>query len=182
MPDLFTPLIQNLINFGVYNLFIWMLALAIMYAVLRKSKILGESPFVNGVVALIIAFFIFAFPVLTGTSLTLPAVTFFTQATVFMLVFLISFLLASFFYPDLPKLLITQFTRRTTLWALVALGITLFVTSGLVGTFWSGVTSPSTEGQEGGGTTVPTDVIIIIAGVMIFIVILIIAASVARGM
>ncbi|MDI6798996.1 MAG: hypothetical protein QMD12_03345 [Candidatus Aenigmarchaeota archaeon] len=175
MPDIFAPLIQNLISFGFYNLLIWMLALAIMYAILKKSKILGESPFINGVVALAIAFFIFAFPVLTGVSLTLPTAAFFTQTTVILLFFIVGFIMASLFYPDLPKFLIEQFTRRTTLWALVALGIGLFITSGLVGTFWFGIAP--TQGAGG----VPTDIIIIVTGVILFIVVLMIAASIAAG-
>jgi len=179
MPDIFAPLIQNLLSFGFYNLFIWMLTLAIMYAILKKSKILGESPFINGVVALAIAFFIFAFPVLTGVSLILPTVTFFTQTTVILLFFIVGFIMASLFYPDLPKFLIEQFVRRTTLWALVALGLALFITSGLVSTFWFGITAPTTQGAPVGG--VSPDIIIIVTGVVLFVVVLIIAASVATG-
>ncbi|MCS7105952.1 MAG: hypothetical protein NZ942_01380 [Candidatus Aenigmarchaeota archaeon] len=177
MPDLFTPIIQQLEKLGFFNFFFpWLVTLAIMYAILQKSKILGESALINGIVALSIAFLVFAFPVLSGFSLSLPLSMLFTQTTSILLFFFVGFLLASLFYPNLTQFLLQQFTRRTTLYAMIALGIALFITSGLIGTFWSQAVKPPQPGQ----TALPQDVTYLTVGIILFVVILIIAGSVAR--
>ncbi|MEM5843910.1 MAG: hypothetical protein QXX07_02645 [Candidatus Aenigmatarchaeota archaeon] len=178
MADLFTPIIEQLDKLGFFNFFFpWLVTLAIMYAILQKSKILGESALINGVVALSIAFLVFAFPVLSGFSFALPLSTLFTQTTSILLFFFVGFLLASLFYPNLTQFLIQQFTRRTTLYAMVALGIALFITSGLVGTFWAQATKP----PEPGKAALPSDVIYLTVGIILFVVVLIIAGSIARA-
>jgi len=177
MSDLFTPIIQQLDRLGFFNFFFpWLIAVAVMYAILKKSKILGESVIINGIVSLAVAFLILGFPVLSGISWGSAWSTFFAQSMIFILIFAIGFIMASLFYPDLPKMLIEQFTRRTTLWVMLGLGIALFITSGLVGTLWFGTTKP----PEPGAPTVPSDVITILTGVILLVVILLIASSVAR--
>jgi hypothetical protein len=177
MADLFTPIVEQLEKLGFFNFFFpWLVTLAIMYAILKKSKILGESVLINGIVALSIAFLVFAFPVLSGFSLSTPLSSLFTQTTSILLFFFVGFLLASLFYPNLTQFLIEQFTRRTTLYAMIALGIALFITSGLVGTFWSGVTKP----PEPGKAALPPDITYLTVGIILFVVILLLAGSVAR--
>jgi hypothetical protein len=148
-----------------------------MYGLLKKSKIFGDSPLINAVVSLSIAFMIFGFPVIAGISLATPLSTFFTQATVWILVLFVGFVFASLFYPDLTKMLLKAFTRRTTLGAMIVLGITLFIVSGLFNTVFIPPTKPTPSGVPAG---TPVDVITIVAGVLIFVVLLTIAMAVVR--
>lgn len=177
MADLFAPIIQQLQNLGFFGFFFpWIITLAIFYAILKKSKILGDSAVLNGAIALAIAFLVGGFSVMTGGSLGISFTNLFTQTTTMLLFLIVAFIAASMFYPDLPKMLAAQFTHRTTLWAMLALGVTLLLTSGLIGVFFNQLTSPSAPGATG----IPTDVLIIAAGVILFVVILLIASSVGR--
>lgn len=178
--DIFQPFIQKLIQLGFYNFFFpWLITTALMYGLLKKSKVLGESNFYNGVVALTIAFLVIGFPQMFGNPsfFALPLSAFFTQATVIILFLGFGFLIASLFYPNLTSWLPTVFKHRSTLAIMIALALALFITSGLVQVLWSGF-GPTGGGQKGG---TPIDVIIIAAGVIIFVILLIIASSVVRG-
>ena len=177
MPSLFEPVIKWMIDLGFYSfLFPWIVTSAIFYGLLRKSKIFGESATLNGLIAISIAFLVIGFPILSQFNLSLPIATFFTQATVFILIFVFAFISASFFYPDLTKMLLERFTRRTTLGILIVLGIALFITSGLAGVFTYGLGKPAP-----GGAGPSTDVIILAAGIIIFMVIIIIAGAIVMG-
>ena len=69
-------------------------------------------------------------------------------------------------------MLAERFTRRSALSAMIALGIAILVTSGLMSTFWSGLYG----GGGAPGQPMPsTDVILLSAGLIILLVILIIA-------
>lgn len=167
--------IKKLVEVGFYDILLFVLSLAIFYAILRKSKILGESPLINAVISFVAAFLVFGYPVLIGFSLTMPLTMFFTQSFVWILIFVIGFVLASMFYPDMPKMLAEQFTKRTTLYVMLALGITIILMSTLISVFWT--YPPAAPGAP----TPSTDVIILAAGVIIFIVLIIIAAATVRG-
>ncbi len=178
MPSLFEPVIKWMIDLGFYSfLFPWIVTSAIFYGLLRKSKIFGESTTLNGLIAISIAFLVIGFPILSQFSLSLPIATFFTQATVFILIFVFAFIAASFFYPDLTRMLLERFTRRTTLAVLIVLGIALFITSGLAGVFTYGLGKPAPPGAP----APPIDVIILAAGIIIFMVIIIIAGAIVMG-
>ncbi len=178
MANPFEIVIQKLISLGFYDfLFPFIITAAIFYALLRKTKVLGESPAVNAALALSVAFLIFGYPVIVGFALGSSLSVFFTQGTVFILILLMGFLVASFFYPDLGKFLSEAFTRRTTLMAMVALAIALFVTSGLVNVFTFGAGQP----QPGSPPSAPVDVITISSAIIIFVVLIIIAAATMRG-
>jgi len=176
MENIVYTLISKLLSFGFFDILAFILVLALLYAILRKSKILGENPVIDGVVSFGIAFMVLAFPVLTGIGLTIPLSKFFTQASVFFLIFLVGFLLASMFYPNLTEWLPKVFTSRNTLFAMIALGIALFITSGLVGVIYQAATSPTA-----GGTTGPSDIYILVAGLVIFIVIIMLSATMGKG-
>ncbi|MEM5882755.1 MAG: hypothetical protein QXQ77_00745 [Candidatus Aenigmatarchaeota archaeon] len=177
MADLFTPIVEQMDKLGFFNFFFpWLVTLAIMYAILKKSKILGESALINGVVAMSIAFLVFAFPVLSGFSLATPLSLLFTQTTSILLFFFVGFLLASLFYPNLTQFLIQQFTRRSALMAMIALGLALFITSGLIGILWSQATKPPQPGTP----ALPQDVIYLTVGIILFVVVLMMASYVAR--
>jgi len=174
----FEIVIEKMIELGFYSyVFPFLISSAIFYALFRKSKILGDSVVINAVIALSIAFMVLGFPVLVGFTLESQLSLFFTQATVFILIFVIGIIIASVFYPDLPKLLTEQFTRRTTIYQMIALGIGLFVTSGLVIVFTQGIapqpdsTTPAASG----------DLVLIISGIVIFIILIMIAASTLRS-
>lgn len=172
MENIFVPMIQKLIDVGFYDALIFVIALTLFYAILRKVKIFGESQVVNAVLAFAIAFLIFGFPVIVGFSLTLPLVTFFTQSFVWVLMFFVGMLLASFFYPELPKFLVEKVVSRGVLSIVLAIGITAAVLSGLISVFW---TTPKAEGA----TAIPLDTAIVAGGVIVFIILLIIAGSIA---
>jgi hypothetical protein len=176
MTDIFTPAIKWFFEIGFGNVFVFILTTAIFYAVLRKTKILGESEMINAVIAIVAAFLVgFWIPIYTGFSFVSSLSAFFAQSTVFLLFIIISFLLASFFYPDLVGMLTAQFQRRTTLYMMMGMGIALLVMSTLVSSFWS-VVPPAKP-----GSTPPTDILLITAAVIIFVVVLFIAAAVGRG-
>jgi hypothetical protein len=178
--DIFKPIVNKLLGMGIINAMLLFLFSAIIYAVLGKSKLFGESPIINGVIAFIAAFLIFIFPFITGVSLVNPLSIFFTQTVVVLIFMMTAFLLASFFYPNMPKFLAEQFTHRSTLMVMIGLAIGLFILSGLITTFLSAFsTTPSGDTSGGGSTTkLPTDVLIIAAGLIVFIIILLVASSV----
>jgi len=110
MPDVFTPVIERLQEIGAFNfLFPYILTSAIFYGLLRKSQIFGkptENVAVNGVVALVAAFMVLAYPILSGVSIEglLPA--FFMQGLVVLLVFMIVLMIMGMFLPpNLPQVL-----------------------------------------------------------------------------
>jgi len=178
MASPFEIVIEKMIEFGFYSyIFPFLISSAIFYALFKKSKILGDSVVINAVIALSIAFMVLGFPVLVGFTLETELSLFFTQATVFILIFVVGIIIASVFYPDLPKLLSEQFTRRTTIYQMIALGIALFVTSGLVIVFTQGV-APDPNATR---PTATADVVLIVSGIVIFIVLIMIAASAIRS-
>jgi quinol-cytochrome oxidoreductase complex cytochrome b subunit len=167
---------EKLINLGFYDfLFPFIITSAIFYGLFKKTKILGDSVVINGVLALSIAFLIFGFPKLVGVALATPFSRFFVQATIWVLIIGIGVLIAGFFYPDLTAFLSKAIERRTILFAMIVLGVAFFITSGLLGVFIGGW-SPG-EGEGDGG--VSTDIIIIGVAVIIFIVLIFIASGIA---
>lgn len=177
MPDIFEPFIRTFFENGFGDVIVFIFTSAIFYAIISKSKIFGESTLIAGIISLISAFLIsFWIPVFTGFSFISSLSAFFTQATAILLFIIIGFLAASFFYPDMPKMLADQFTKRSTLYTMLALAIALFVTSGLVSSFWS-VFPPSAPGTP----VLPTDVIVVAAGLIIFVTVLLIGANIASG-
>jgi hypothetical protein len=179
MADIFASIVSKLLGLGFFNFLTFILAMTLIYALLRQRKIFGESPLINGLISFSIAFFIFAYPIISGISLSIPITTFFSQAFVFILIFFIGILIASFFYPDFPKALEGFFKTRNTLFAMIALSIALFVTSGLVGIIYgSFIGGPS---AQPGKPSAPPEIILLIAGLIIAVVVLLIAGSVGRG-
>jgi len=175
MSDVFSIVISKLVEVGFFNLLIFLLALALIYAILRQRKIFGENPLINGIIAFSIAFFVFAYPIITGISLVLPVTTFFSQAFVFILIFFIGFLIASLFYPDFTSILSHFLKSRNVLFAMIALSLALLVTSGLVGVIYSAISGPQ------GKPSAPPENVLLIAGLMIAVVVLLIAGSIRRG-
>lgn len=170
----------RMLEIGFFDILAFVLFLAIFYALFRKSKVLGESVVINGIAALAISFFIFLYPLTFGLSFVNNLTAFFAQSIVWILTFLLAFLIASFFYPNLPGMLAETFKRRTTLWALIGLAFSLIVTSGFISILWQGIVSPKPV-APGAAPPPPRDVLILVAGIIIFVVLIIIAAATARG-
>ena len=181
MANAFEIVVQKMVDLGFYDyLFPFIITSALFYALFRKSKILGESNATNALVAISLAFMILGFPILVGFSFATPLSSFFTQATVWILIFFVGMIIASLFYPDLMKTLAEQFTKRTTLFEMIALAVALFVTSGLVQVFIVG-TNPAVTGKQPVTPTAPTDVLLIVSALIIFGVLILIAASIFRS-
>lgn len=128
MPDLFTPIIQKLQDIGALNfLFPYILTSAIFYGLLRKSKIFGDpetNVAVNGVVALVAAFMVLAYPIVSGVSLEGLFPPFFMQSLVALLVFMIALMIAGMFLPeDLPKHLAENVFKGNMGLAIVFVGV-----------------------------------------------------------
>jgi len=158
---------ENLLALGVYDIILFAIFAAIFYAVLKKTKFLGDSPVIIGII--------------TGASSLLANITsFFTQAAVISIVFLVGFLIAGFFYPNLTDMLKSTFTRRSTLMVMVTLGFLLFLTSGLVGVIWAPFTTPSNTGNTD-SNKIPQNTLLLIAGISIFMMMLIVAAGIVRS-
>jgi hypothetical protein len=169
--------IKNFLSLGVYDVILFAFISALFYGVLRKSKILGDSAVLNGIVAIGVAFLFLGYPIITGTpSLLTSIVTFFTQVSIIAIIFLISFLIASFFYPNLTEMLTKKFTHRTTLFALLALGFILFLSSAAE-VLWQPMLKPPSPSSP----NIPKNITLFIAGISVFMLMLIIAASVVRG-
>jgi len=183
MADLFQQLIQKMIDFGFYNfLFPFIISLALFYGLLKKSAIFGNSFLINAVVAVSLAFMIAGFPVIFGqpSFFALPLSTFFAQGTVILLIFVLAFIGASFFYPDMTKWLMDVFKHRTMMTILIVIAFGLLFTSGLIQVLFVGLNPPaSTTGSQQGGKT-PFDIIVIVAGMIIFVILIIVASSIAR--
>lgn len=178
MADVFQPVIDQLIGLGFLNALMLLFFSVILYAVLKKSKILGESDVLNGIIAFIAAFFVFIFPFITGINLIPNFSVFFTQTVVILLFLIIGFIMAALFYPDMPSFLAEHFTHRSILSTMIALALALFIISGLVTSLLASFTSPK---LGGGGTGPSSDVLIIAAGLIIFVVVLIVASSTVRS-
>ncbi len=174
MENIFEILITKLIEVGGYDLIIFIFALTVFYAILKKYKILGESQGINAVVALTIAFLIFGYPVLVGFSLTLPLAKFFTQGLLWIMLFFMGILIASLFYPDLPKFISKTFKTRTVIWVAIFFTVVSLILSGFVSVLWA---SPPASGN----VEIPFDLSITTAGVLLFMVALIIGSAVATS-
>lgn len=178
MVNIFEGVVKKLVEYGFYDyLFPFIITSAIFFGLFRKSKILGDSVTVSAAVALSLAFFIFGVPVIIGISLAVPLSTFFVQGTVWILIFVFAFLLASFFYPNMFEFLSKIFVRRTMLWAAIAIGVMLFITSNLLSVFTQPAMTPV---EPGAPPKPPMDLIIMAAGLIIFIVLILIGASVMK--
>lgn len=101
MVNIFQLAVERLVDLGFYNFLLpFILFATVLYAVLRKTKILGESVFIHGIISVTVALFIFGMPVLVGASITQGLSAFLTQAAVIIVVIVVGMLIASFFYPN----------------------------------------------------------------------------------
>ncbi|MEM5879225.1 MAG: hypothetical protein QXU74_01905 [Candidatus Aenigmatarchaeota archaeon] len=168
----FLDMIQSFRESGVFDIFLFILFFVSFYAILMKAKVLGSNPGVNGVVALVIAFFLSLYSTFTGFSLVEPMSRFFTQASVIVLMFIAALVVASLFYPDLPKMLAEHIKGPTILYILIPLALALLITSRGIWVFWAGYKTTPGAGS---------DIMVLIVGLLIFGIILLIATAIVGG-
>ena len=174
MENVFELVVNRLLEVGFYDLLIFVVALALFYGILKKTKLFEGVRLVNEILAFCIAFLIFGFPIILNYSLILPIATFFTHSFLWILIFFVGMLVASFFYPDLPKFLVEKFTSRSMLSIGIAIGLATAIISGLVAILWA---TPSQEVAT--QPKPPLQTTIVAAGVIIFVLLIIIAGSIA---
>ncbi len=178
MANIFESVAQGLGDLGFYNFFFpFVLTAVLIYALLRKSKYFSEAKegqILAAVVSLSVAFLVFGYPILIGSTFGTQLSAFFTQLTIVGLIFILALIFASMFYPDFPKALSEKLASPSKVYMFIGIAIALFVTSGLVGV----ITSGSGEGE---GPSAPRDVILIVAGLIIFMVIIMLASASMSG-
>lgn len=128
MPDIFTAVIQKLQQIGAFNfLFPYILTAAIFYGLLRKSQIFGkpdENVAVNGIIAIVAALMVLAYPILSGVSIEGFLPPFFAQGLVVTLVFMIALMIMGMFLPpDLPTVLSANLLQGNKMGAMLIVGI-----------------------------------------------------------
>ncbi len=151
MVNVFEIAVERLNELGFYNFLLpFILFTAIVFAVLRKTHILGDSVSINAVVAVSAGLLVLGAPVLLGGDLIHPLTAFMTQSLVVMLVIIVGFMLASFFYPNITEKLGEIFKApgpaNWLIWGTVALAAVfgLFTFIGKpIGTAISGAKIPS---------------------------------------
>jgi len=179
-PTPFEVVVQKMISLGFYDFFFpFIIVSVLMFALLRKSKVLGESSVINAVVALSMGFLVMGFPVLTGLAYGTELATFFVQSTTFIVILVMAVIIASAFYPDISGVLLDKFKSSRFLYTMLALGIGIFVTSGLL-TVFINVNNPAATGIEPELPGPPSDIVIIVAALIIFMILIIISASIVR--
>jgi hypothetical protein len=169
MADLFTAVIQKLQDIGAFNfLFPYILTAAIFYGLLRKSRVFGppdENVAVNGIVSIVVALMVLAYPILSGVPIGGLFSPFFTQALVVTLVFMVALMIMGMFLPpDLPKVLADNLLKGNKMGAMLIVGIFF----GFLILFLSGLGNvllgPNVI------ATLPSDTITVVAIVLLIIV------------
>lgn len=138
MTNIFEITAQRLVEIGFYNFLLpFILFSVLVYALLRKTQILGDSPVIHGIVAISAGLLIFGLPVtLGGSGVVGPLTGFLTQGIVAIVVLVVGFLIASFFVPNLQEKLPEIFKNGgpavLMIWVVVAFAI-IFGLFGFVG-------------------------------------------------
>ena len=172
MTNVFEVVVQRLNEFKIFDFILpFIITSALMYALLRRSKLFGdmrEGQILSAIVSLSVAFLIFGYPVLVGFTFGTQLSAFFTQLTIIGLLFVMALVFASMFYPDFPKMLTEKLASPNKVYLFIGIAFLLLVTSGLIGVF--------TQSIDGETPQSPRDVILIVAGIIIFVIIIMIAS------
>jgi small-conductance mechanosensitive channel len=157
----FEEIIQKLSELGFYNFLLpFIIVSAILYAILRKTKVLGESPLINGIVSIAVSFFIFGLPVLTGTGgFGKPMSNFFSQLIVVVLIIAFGLLVAGLFVPNLMEKMMEWMKGSAIIWVIIIIVVLLAISSGL----FSFIASPIQNALGSGGDTFIVILIVLIA-------------------
>ena len=169
MPDIFTPVILKLQDIGALNFFFpFMLTSAVSYGLLRKSQIFGkpeENTAVNGVIALMISFMVWAYPIISGVDIEAQMSSFFMHGMVITLVLMVSIMLIGMFAPpDLPAHLAKTILKGNKFGAILVLGLFF----GFLVFFSSGIYT-IVFGQGFGGGAVSSDIGLTIGVILLLV-------------
>jgi hypothetical protein len=172
MANVFEAGINWMEESGFFNILIFMIALALFYTILKRVRILGESPYVNGAAALAMAFLVFGYPVVIGYSLVTPVAAMFAQFTVVLLVIGVALLIASYFHPDLQKFLADRAKpeERGWIWAGAAIAVGIALLSGVAQVLWN-----APKGNAGMPAAPPE--LTVMAGIVIVLIIVLLIMS-----
>jgi len=177
MASPFETVIGRLSELGGLEFLIFMLTTAIFYGLLRRSQIFGapeKNVAVNAVVALVAAFLVLAYSILSGVQVTKLFQTFFFNSVVVLLTVVIGIVITgAFFKKSLGEVLEEKFkggmfVAFVVFGFLLALGVVL--SSGLLNVFL-----PQTT------VGIPQDVILTIVVVILLIVTVIGIAALGMG-
>jgi hypothetical protein len=148
---IFEQAINALIELGFYKFLLpFILIAAIIFALLRKTQVFGESPLIGGIISISIAFFIFGLPVLSGANIVKPLTSFFGQISVIILIIAFGLLISGLFVPNLMGKMGEWMTGGGFVWWMIVIVVIIALTSGLF--FF--VISPIGEAVGGAGKVV----------------------------
>ena len=112
MANIFQIAVERLVDIGFYNFLLpFILFTTVLYAVLKKTQMLGDSPVIHGIISVTAGLFVFGVPVILGADLSGGLTTFLTQGVIGILVVIVGFLIASFFVPNLTEKLPEMFQK-----------------------------------------------------------------------
>jgi uncharacterized membrane protein YjfL (UPF0719 family) len=166
--------ILKLKDLGAFQfLFPFILTSAVFYGLLRKSQLFGppeKNVAVNGVVALVAAFMVWAYPILTGVNLETQLATFMFNGVIAILIVMLGLMVVGMFLPpDLPAKLGEKIGGRAVSGILIfgiIIGIAVFLSSGLISAFLPGF----------GIGAISTDTLLAIAVLIILVATIIVLA------
>ncbi|HLD49146.1 MAG TPA: hypothetical protein VJB11_02180 [archaeon] len=126
MANPFTVMVSNLQQLGFFGFLLpWLFMFAVVFALLLKSKALGEDKKISGVISLVIAFFVVGFG---GPALGNFFIDLFGAAAVVLAGILVIILFVALTGGDISKL----GSNKATLAVVIGIGIIIFAT--LIGT------------------------------------------------
>jgi hypothetical protein len=163
----FETVILRLKDLGAFQfLFPFMLTAAVFYGLLRKSQIFGppeRNVAVNAIVALIAAFMVFSYPILSGVNIETQLSAFFFQGLVGFLVVAMGILISGLFLPENVGKIVGEKLGGKTIGVLaIAIffgGIGILFTSGLSSIFF----------PQGVSVEIPQDMLIGIFALVLLI-------------
>ena len=169
MVNLFQIVAEKLGELGFYDFLLpWLITSAVIWGLLQKSKLFGESAVtINSVLSLAISFFVWGFLASSGINLSGPLSHFFTMTSILIICLSLGLVGASLFYPDFGKTLTDTFKGSGWIAAILIVIVILFILSGLVGVITKNLPRFGVAG----------DVTALIVGLIIFVVILILVSS-----
>ncbi|MBU5688352.1 MAG: hypothetical protein KQA41_00240 [Candidatus Aenigmarchaeota archaeon] len=134
MVNPFKVLVERMAETGIYDFLLPMIVFwALMYGLLRKSKIFGDSEPIYALLTFVFSLFIWGYAAtLPEMSIGKPMSIFTAQFFIIALVFLFAFLGASIAYPDFVDALNYAFKgSNTMIWIFIVIGIIIFFVSGM---------------------------------------------------
>ncbi len=134
MVNPFKVLVERMAETGIYDFLLPMIVFwGIMYGLLRKSKIFGDSEAIYALLTFAFSLFIWGYAAtLPEMSIGKPFSIFTAQFFVVALVFLFAFLGASIAYPDFVDALNYAFKgSNAMIWIFIVIGIIIFFISGM---------------------------------------------------